>query len=306
MKNITTKENQTISSIFIITAGICWGIIGVFSKSLYNIGFTSIEITFLRSFITVISLLIYVLITNFDKLSIAIKDVWIFLCTGILSIVFFNVMYFITIKLTSLSIAAILLYTAPCFVMILSSIFFHEKITKQKLISLLIALLGCILTTGIINGLFTNNGLDTISYLGILTGICSGIGYALYSIFGKIALKKYDSLTVTTYTFLFASLFLLPFIMNKPFILKLQSSTAILDSLGIGIISTLLPFTLYTLGLKHTDPSKASVMAFIEPMVATIVGVIIFKETLKISNILGILLIFVSICIINISPKDNP
>lgn len=298
-----TKEKQRISAIFIIVAGICWGIIGIFSKALYNLNFTSIEITFLRSVITVVSLLIYVLITNVNKLSVRIKDLWIFLCTGILSIVFFNVMYFITIRLTSLSMAAILLYTAPCFVMIMSSIFFHEKITKQKLLSLFLALLGCILTTGIFHGLFSKSGLNTISYLGILTGICSGLGYALYSIFGKIALKKYDSLTVTTYTFLFATLFLLPFIMNNSFITKLQNPKAIYNSIGIGIISTLLPFTLYTLGLKHTDPSKASVMAFIEPMVATIVGIVIFKEGLKISNILGILLIFTSICVVNIKPK---
>lgn len=289
------------SSLYIILAGICWGIIGIFSKKLSLQGFNSIEITFLRSIITAIILLIYVIIFDISKLKIKLKDLWLFIGTGILSIVFFNVMYFITIKLTTLSMAAILLYTAPCFVMIMSSIFFGEHITKQKITALVLSLIGCLFTTGILGSIFKPDGFSNISTLGILTGIGSGIGYALYTIFGNVALKKYDSITVTSYTFFVASLFLIPFCVKADFFVRLQSSSSIINSLSIGIISTLLPFLLYTLGLKNTEPGKASVMAFVEPMVATIVGIIVFQESITLTGIIGILLIFSSICILNVN-----
>ena len=114
-----------------------------------------------------------------------------FLGTGMLSIVLINVLYFMTIESTTLSLAVILLYTAPCFVMILSAILFREKITPRKAGAFLLALLGCACTTG---------GLDASSFsvFGILTGVGSGFCYALYTIFGNIALKKYHPLTVTS------------------------------------------------------------------------------------------------------------
>ena len=71
-----------------------------------------------------------------------------------------------------MSMASILLYTAPCFVMLMSATIFGEKITVQKAVALLIAFLGCVLTTGIVG-----NRSVTITTVGILTGIGSGIGY---------------------------------------------------------------------------------------------------------------------------------
>jgi len=201
-----------------------------------------------------------------------------------------------TIQETTLSIASILLYTAPCFVVILSSIIFKEKITLNKILALLMAFIGCILITGIIG----MNSLN-ITGFGILTGLGSGICYALYSIFGRLALKKYDTLTVTVYTFIVASVGILPFSNMTEMIGNIVASKIVLTNvLLLGIVSTLVPFLLYTLGLKHMEAGKASVMAFVEPMVATIVGIIFFGEQLNIQNIVGIVLIFMSIILLNL------
>lgn len=224
---------------------------------------------------------------------IKLKDFWLFLGTGIISIVFFNVCYFSTIEMTTLATASILLYTAPCFVMLMSAMFFKEKITAQKLIALALAFGGCMLVSGFAGG--------DISFMALIIGIGSGLGYASYSIFGKVALQKYHTFTVIFYTFLVSSVCLLPFaeLQNVIIVFTTDTSTVLL-ALGLGIVSTVMPYICYTAGLEHVEAGKASVLAFAEPMVATIAGILIFHEQLHLKNALGIGLIFGAIVLLNV------
>ena len=84
--------------------------------------------------------------------------------------------------------------------MLMSALFFQERVTGRKAAALIIALFGCACTTGIFSGVGS-----AVPAFGIFTGIASGFCYALYSIFGHVALKKYDTVTVTAYTFLVAA-----------------------------------------------------------------------------------------------------
>lgn len=295
MQVLNLQDNKK-APLYVILAGMCWGIIGIFARKLSENGFSSIQLTASRCAITAILLTVYLVFKDREKLKIDKKDIWYFIGTGIGSIIFFNIFYFMTIQETTLSIASILLYTAPCFVVILSSIIFKERITLNKILALLMAFIGCVLITGII-GMSSLN----ITSFGILTGLGSGICYALYSIFGGLALKKYDTLTVTVYTFIVASVSILPFSNMTEMIQNIVTSKIVLSNvLLLGIVSTLVPFLLYTLGLKNMEAGKASVMAFVEPMVATIVGIILFGEQLNIQNIVGIILIFMSIILLNL------
>lgn len=294
-----------MASAFILIAGGFWGIIGLFSSALAKGGCSPIEITFIRNIVAAVGLWSYLLVCRRELIRIRLRDIWMFLGTGILSIVFFNIMYFMTIQLSTLSIAAILLYTAPCFVMVMSVIFFHEKLTRAKAAALICAFSGCIFTTGIVDAAISGEGLGTITGLGIFTGICSGIGYALYSIFGNIALKKYHSETVTAYTFLIAAVTLLPFCLNRELLGRLQDMSVVGNALGIGLVSTLTPFCFYTIGLKYTEPGKASVMAFVEPMVATLVSIFVLKQGFTLTGAAGILLIFISIVILNVKRENR-
>lgn len=287
------KNSQTAAVAKILSAGVGWGIIGVFSRPLANAGLNAVQITFVRSVIVAVGMALYLLLTDRKQFKICPKDIWMFLGTGLLSIVFFNICYFLTIRRATLAAASILLYTAPCFVMLMSAVFFHEKVTAQKLAALVLAFAGCVLVSGFTGG--------QMSGFAVLTGIGSGVGYALYSIFGSVALKKYRPFTVIFYTFLIASTGLVPF-SSVPEIgaVMAGSGRVAVSGLALGAISTLLPFILYTGGLKDIEAGKASVLAFAEPMVATIAGIVVFKEQVNIQNALGIALIFLAILLLNI------
>lgn len=280
--------------IYIVIAGFCWGIIGLFSKKLSDHGFSSIQITEARCAITAVALFVFLIISDKNKLKISIKDIWMFLGTGILSIAFFNICYFNAIEYSNLSSAAILLYTAPSFVLILSAIIFKEKLTRKKIIALAIAFTGCVFAVGLIE---TS---ERITVKGLIFGLLSGFGYGLYSIFGRIALKKYHTLTVTTYTFITATIFLLPFCGIREMVCTACAEKEIvIFSVLLGIVSTLVPFIFYTKGLSLLDPGTSSIIAYIEPLVATACGMLIFNEKITVLKIVGIILIFISIIILN-------
>ncbi len=177
-------QKKEMAGLMVIAAGCLWGVIGLFSRKLSAVGFDAVQITALRSLVTAAGLFLLLFGKDRKLCRVDWKDLWMFLGTGICSIAGFNIFYFVTISITTLSVAAILLYTAPFFVMVLSAVLFHEKFTAQKVKGLVLALAGCICTTGIFSGSIH------VTALGILTGVASGFCYALYSIFGKFALKN--------------------------------------------------------------------------------------------------------------------
>ncbi len=111
-----------------------------------------------------------------------------------------NQLYYITIKPPPLSVAAVLLYTSLIFIMLFSAVLFQEKITKIKVLSFVMAFTGCMLVSGI----FENSAV--LNFQGMAIGLCSGVGYALYTIFSRYAINYgYPSLTIQFYTFVIAA-----------------------------------------------------------------------------------------------------
>ncbi len=152
---------------------------------LYDAGFTPTQVVSLRLLLAAFFLVIFTVIKNKEHLAIRFHDTKYFIGTGIISIVFFNWCLFNAIQETSISIAAILLYTAPVFVTILSVVMFKEAMTVRKMIALPITLAGCLLVIGVFP--LAN---ETVSLYGIILGVAPAFFYGLYSIFAKSALKK--------------------------------------------------------------------------------------------------------------------
>ena len=277
---------------FTICAGVLWGIISIFLKGLYSAGFSALQVMFFRGFISSVFMAIFLFIKDKSLLKFKLKDIWLFVGTGVISLTFFSLCYFYTILESGASVAVILLYTSPIFVLIMSVLFFKEKITGVKIFALCLTFLGCILvsTVGTASGL---------SIKGFLIGLCAGFGYALYSIFSRLALKKYDSLTVTFYTFLFSAISIIPFcsILEIP---NLIDTKSIFLSCGIALLCTVLPYIFYTIGLSGLETGKAAILATVEPLVATIIGFIVWQEDFSIIKLIGIAAILCSVLLLSV------
>jgi len=283
---------------YVLLGASLWGTIGLFVDLLYNAGFTAMQIVALRVTSAAIMLVVYLALKKPTLLKIDWKDLFSFVGTGIFSIVLFNWSYFSAIEEVSLSIAVILLYTGPIFVTLLSWLVFNEKLTTRKLIALCVTILGCALVIKVIPA-----GDQHISLYGFAIGLLSGFSYALYSIFGKFVLQKYESLTVITYTFVVASLFILPFIGTEFSTGQFASGKIWMIVIGLGLIPTVIAYLLYTMGLSMIESSRASIAATVEPLVATIIGVVIFNEVLSAYQLLGMVLVLMAVIMVQFKRK---
>lgn len=285
---------------FILIAGTLWGIMGIFVRRLEAAGFDSIQIASMRIMGGAILFILICALTDRKKLRIQIRDLGWFAGMGILSILMFTICYFKTISIASLSVAAILLYTAPIMVMLMSLVLFKEKLTQKKAAALLMAFSGCVLVAGI-------GGSAGISLAAIVIGLLSGFGYGLYSIFGTYVVKKYSALTVTAYTFLFGSIGAV-FICRPTEIVSIISGSEKKVQICILILCTVfftafLPYLFYTIGLTYIKASSASIMASVEPVVASIAGVVVFHEKMTPMSLAGIILVLGAIILLNTQSK---
>lgn len=287
--------------VWILFAGLCWGLIGLFTKAITRFGLTEIEILFIKGVVSVIFLAILLLFQNKKSFQLKKKgDILYFVGTGIISFTFFSWCYMKAINLTSVGIAAVMLYTAPTIVMLFSIVLFQETMTKRKALVLIMTICGC----GMITGLF--QGKLMLTPMGLLMGLGSGIGYALYSIFGTFALRRgYQSLTISFYTFLMASVFM-AFCVNP--IHVVQEITAAGQwplTILFAVMTTVVPYLCYTKGLSHLPASKASVTATIEPVVAAVLGILVFKESITVAKIGGILLVVGAVVLMNVVKRPE-
>ena len=138
---------------------------------------------------------------------------------------------------------------------------------------------------------------------GLFVGLGSGLGYGLYSILGTVALRKYSPYTVTAYTFLFAAagswLICGPADMISKFTAA-QDPVSLLLFCGLtALVTAVIPFLFYTLGLRTVEASRAGILATVEPLVATLVGILAFSEPLTLLPAMGILLILSAVIILN-------
>jgi len=294
------KKNAALLAVLI--SGILWGTIGVFNRYYTALGITSNNLVTIRLSMGTALLFLYLAIRDPKALKLKWKDLWIFAGAGILSIILFQTCYMITIQGSSLSLAAVLLYTSPVFVMIFSALFFKEKVTPLKIIGALVTVVGCALASGIIG----NGGNITVPVL--ITGLLSGIGYASYSIWARAALNRgYKAITMTAYSFLFALIPLLFVADYKTIYTGMQQDgwKAIVMWILLALATEALPYLLYTEGLTGMETGKAAVTVAIEPIVATLIGILFYKEAMTWISGLGTVLVIGAIVLMNLPQKQK-
>ena len=284
---------QSKSALCVLLAGTLWGSMGLFVRKLNAVGLYALDIVQLRIAISLVLVGLYLLIFARDKLHVRLRDLWCFAGTGIVSLLLFSWCYFSGMQEASLSVMAVLLYTSPAFIVLLSVLLFRETLTRQKLLALVLTFTGCCLVSGLGSG-------SAVSMKGLLLGLGSGFFYALYSIFSRYAIERgYGSWTITFYTFLFCLLASAP-LAHWGLIAQALSSDASVPvyALLMGLLTGFLAYIFYTKGLEGMESSRAGILASVEPVVGTIIGTLVFHEPLPVQSVLGIALVLCGIVVL--------
>ena len=290
---MTTQKNLPLSAcLSILLAAALWGVIGIWNRQLMAAGLSPTTIVVVRNFGGAVLLSAIFAIKDPGVFRVRRAHLKYFFGTGVVSVVLFTCCYFTCQRLCSLAVASILLYTAPSFVVVLSALLWKEPITRRKLLALSLTLIGCACVCGLFSGDLS------VTAGGLLLGLGAGFFYALYSIFGRYALAHYDSMTVTVWTFLFAGPASL--VLAKPEELRIAFAAPMswVMAACLVVFSTVLPYLFYTRGLSRVESGAASIMASLEPVVASLVGIAVFHEPMTALTALGIALVLSGVVIL--------
>lgn len=280
-------------ALLIILAGACWGSISIFINYLADTGLETMQISFLRQLLASIVFCVLILIRNPSNSRIHPKDLPLLVLVGLVNGVVFNYLYFYTIINSRASIAVVLLYTSPIFVMIMSRVLFGERITTLKMAALVLTVLGCVFVTGILGEGYTPPA------VAILTGVLTGFAYALNNIITSVAVRKNNPETVTLYTLFFSFLFLIPFSGGRELVHLCRMNPAVLAvAFLMCLVTAVLAQYSFSKGLQMIESGKASIYGATEPIVGTLVGIIIFHEESNFLKIVGICMVIAAIFLI--------
>lgn len=292
---------ERIYNIMPIISGICFGSAGIFVRELSeNMNSTSIISS--RILIAILLLGLWIAVRYPMNFRIKLKDSWIFVGAGVLGTLGLNLCYNFSINELSLSLAAVLIALAPIFVMIFAFFMFNEAITAKKVISIILALVGCVLTSGILE----NNASMHWSWIGILVGSASAGFYALYSIFSKVGMKKsYPALTITFYSMLAIAVVLLPFTQwdNMAHYIAANPLRNTLFMVMHSLCTAVCPYAFYTVALDHMEAGKASILCSCEPVAAMVFGLFFFGEIPTVLSVTGLIIVLLALAMLVLSDK---
>lgn len=279
----------------IVLSGCLWGCTGVVYKFLQPYAITSVQAATYRQLIA--SLLVggFLLVSKRDSFRITFRKLVPLILAGGVGSGIYNLTYFMAVFETSVSFASALSYTAPAFVTVLSLLFFHEKLSFQKGLALCLSVVGCVLVTGVLQ----NTGVHYSAH-GILLGLIAGFSYSLYSVFLKMAiLKGCSTETASFYCLFFAFLVVAPFShLTKTFPMLAAKPLCIPVVLILGVFCAAIPSLSYSWGMTHVESSKAAMIATVDLVVATVLGVVLFHDPLTASQLFGVMLIFSSVLLL--------
>ena len=281
------KPSLTKGYLIALTATILWATTGILiSYLLTHYAIAPLTLACWRDVIVSSVLAVILAAVRPSLLRIRRQDIPFFAAYGFFGVAVFNALWVYSVDFNGATLAVVLVYTGPAFVAIAARWLFHEPITRLKVLAIALSLVGCVLVTGAYD--LTRLRLNP---LGVLCGVGVGVGFAFYSLFGKLSATRYSPWTATAYSFGFGAFFLL--LTQRPVQLVSMGNAPLgwLTLFVLGAGPTLVGFALYTVSLGHLPVSVASLIATLEPVFTAVMAFFLLGERLSAVQVVGSLLI---------------
>ncbi len=263
----------------IVIAACLWGVIGPISRLAFQQGLEPLEVAFWRA---VLAWLCFALHAGCRReIKIESKDILPVCVFGLGGVTFFYGAYQLAVAKGGAALAAVLLYTAPAWVVMMAAFFLREAVTLPKIGALALTLVGVM---GVSLGagqeaLVAGGGLDLMA---LLCGLVAGFCYALYYLFGKYFAGRYSSPNLFLYILPIGALGLYPWVQFQT-----KNSTAWCALFVLSVVCTYGAYYAYYHSLRYLEASRASIIATVEPVVAAVVAYVWWHEKFNWAGYLG-------------------
>ena len=288
-----------------VLAGVCWGSSGVFVRFMDSAGFENMTITFCRLSVTAALTGLVILVTDRGLFRVSLRDLPLLAFTGIMGYCFMNLCYNASINTLSLSLASVLLCTAPVYVILIGAVIFKEKITGVKVFCMVLALFGCVLLSGALE----DGGLRWSVFglaMGVLCSICNAV--CTLGCNEASGVRGLHPLTIMFYNSLFG-------VIPMVFMADLSQITAYVSAEPLkgaalivlnSLIGSLLPNLFFNISFKYLESGVVSILASgAEPTAAMVFGILLFSEIPTFWGFVGMVIVIGSIIVLTSSKNER-
>jgi len=285
-------------TVLVALAALCWGLSGGIGGILMADGWDAFVVSFYRGAIGLIFVLVWLAVRPRDS-GLSNLRLWFWSVIAGVGVAGNFGFYFLSIAEGSVTVAATLMYSAPVFVYFVSFALRLESPTRMKWAAIVVAMLGLVLLTQIYDVQASG-----VTPIGVAAGLLAGLSYAIF-IFGfKYAAPHGSPQAILAVAF--AVLVLLLFWPGDAD----QTAAALRTPdwplfAALGLLGAGVSFVLYIIGLRHTAPAVASIVAMVEPVTASLFGVLVLNESLAGPQILGVGLILTTATALSAASKSG-
>ena len=296
-----STEDRLLGALAVAGAASIWGTLGLFAKILYAQGVSFEALVAVRASVGWLAVLLFLLVGRGARsLRVARRDLALLLPLGLVGVGVFYLLYFYTVRESTVGTAAILLYSAPAFVVVLARIFLRERLNAAKVTGLFLTAGGIFLVAGA----YDPANLE-VSPAVLLTGLLSGLTYGLYAVLGRPLAGRLSPAVILSYALAFGSALLVIAAIPTLDTLAGLSATSYALLLMLAVVHTALGFALYTFGIRHLGAGRAAIVATIEPVVAGALGVALLGEDPTALKVLGGLLVLTGAALAQLTPRKR-
>lgn len=256
--------------------------------------FSPIVMTFLRIGLATIIIFPIMILTNKKDWKPSKSELILSFKLGLLGMTFYHLLFFSALKYTTATNAAVINGSMPILTAIIARFILKEKLSKKKIVLILIAFIGVLLT-------ITNWNLISLIEHGFNKGdlimICATTSWSLYGVLIKKDIGNTSPLKLTSYTLLICTMIVAPFAVKEILYnnaLNVQSS-AYLAIIYMAIFPTVIGYTAQQTCIKHIGPSKAALFINLVPVFSITMAVIFLKESFNILTLLSASIIIISV-----------
>ena len=276
--------NQSLRARLMLSASMA--IFGTLSVFVRNIPLASGELALYRAVLAALLIGGYLLLTR-QKLDLAgiRRELLLLLLSGV-AMGFNWILLFQAYRYTTVSVATLSYYFAPVIVTVLSPVLFHEKLSLRQIVCFVMSTVGLVLVIGV-----TDLARGGSHFTGILFGLGAAVLYATVILLNK-SIRNISGIHRTFLQFLAAILVLIPYVAcTGGFHLAGMPALGWGCLLVVGLFHTGVTYCMYFSALKELSGQEASILSYIDPLVAVVISVLVLHEPITASQLAGGILI---------------
>lgn len=292
------KTNDRRSVIMIVASMLIFGTIGLFRR---YIPCSSAFLAFIRGILGGLLLLVFTRIRKKDTGEKLPQQAMIWLAVSGAVIGINWMLLFEAYNHTTVAVATLCYYMQPTIVMLVSPLLFRERLTKRKAICAVIAVIGMVLVSGVIE----SGGAGTGNLKGVLLGLGAAVCYASVIIMNK-KITGVDAYRKTTIQLLCAGLVMVPYMLLTDGFGKTEFSAGTIALLVIvGIVHTGFAYVLYFGSMDGLKAQSIAMLSYIDPVTALLLSALVLREPLSAAGIVGAIMILFSAVFAEKRVKEN-